>query len=159
MCLLLTPVFTRLCLCRFKYYEMTDVVEESLIHQHMTYTYKEILRKKKISMWFCTRSVQCGAFCDILNVSDSLPGMYTTHPYSQKTRISLCRKCLDVSDLPGDGHSEAVNHVKMLFAKQQQSFAGVQALDASTTVHVLNLFIHRIKPLIHAHKHQQCHQN
>lgn len=74
--------------------------------------------------------------------------MYTTNPSREKIWISLCRKCLDVSDLSGDGHSEAVNHVKMLFAKQQQPFAGVQPLDPSATVHVLNLFTHTVaRPL------------
>lgn len=74
--------------------------------------------------------------------------MYTTNPYSQKIWISLCRKRLDVSDLSGDGHGEAVNHVKMFLAKQQQPFAGVQPLDPSTTVHVLNLFTHIVARLL-----------
>lgn len=80
-------------------------------------------------------------FQNRLDVSNN---MSTTNPHSQNIWISLCRKRLDVSDLSGDGHSEAVDHVKMLFAKQQQSFAGVQPLDPSTTVHVLNLFTHVI---------------
>lgn len=84
--------------------------------------------------------------------------MYKTDPYSQKIWISLCRKRLDVSDLSGDGHSEAVNHVKMFLAKQQQPFAGVQSLDPGTAIHVLNLFTHMgTRPLIYAHKLLQFH--
>lgn len=46
---------------------------------------------------------------------------------------------VDVPDLPGHGHGVAVDHIEVLFAKQQQTLAGVQTLNPCTAVHVLNL--------------------
>lgn len=46
---------------------------------------------------------------------------------------------IDVSDLPGHSHGVAINNVKMLLPKEQKTFTGVQTLNPSTTVHVLDL--------------------
>lgn len=51
----------------------------------------------------------------------------------------LGRQRVNVSDLPGHGHGVAVDDIEVLFAKQQQTLAGVQTLNPCTAVHVLDL--------------------
>lgn len=52
---------------------------------------------------------------------------------------SLWRQCLDVPNLPGGRHGEPVDDIEVLFPKEKQPLAGVQALNPSTAVHVLDL--------------------
>ena len=53
--------------------------------------------------------------------------------------FSLSGQRVDVADLPGDGHGEAVDDVEMLLPEQQQPLTGVQPLDPGAAVHVLDL--------------------
>lgn len=53
--------------------------------------------------------------------------------------MTVWRQGLDVSYLPGAQQGEAVDHIQMLFAKQQQALDCVQPLDTSTPEHVADL--------------------